>query len=174
MGQATNLTLNLEPLLDRDDARRNQLYLGKSHYDTDPYLDAKLHDVRLYSIALTDQQVATICKNALSGGKTVAPVKPAPAQSEPDATAGTASSAFELLRVPDISVETIVGTLPRLPRTVAGEYRGGAKGPEVRIIWPSPTNNQSVLQPGTLHGHRPRRRHEAGAQGHRHRESRSR
>ncbi len=149
VGQATNLTLNLEALLDPDDARRSQLYLGKSHYDTDPYLDAKLHDVRLYSIALTDQQVAIICKNALSGGRTIAPVKPAPAQSESVATVETVSSAFELLRVPDISVETIVGTLPRLPRTVPGVYRDGAKGPEVRILWPSPTNNQSVQQPGT-------------------------
>ena len=149
VGQTTNLTMNLESLLDSEDARRNQLYLGKSHYDTDPYLDAKLHDVRLYSITLTDQQVATICKNALSGGKAVAPVKPAPAQSEPGAAAGTNSSAFELIHVPDISVETTVGTLPRLPRTSPGTYRDGAKGPEVRIIWPSPTNNQPVLQPGT-------------------------
>ena len=149
VGQATNISVNLELLLDADDARRSQLYLGKSHYDTDPYLDAKLHDVRLYSVALTDQQVATVWKNALSGGKAVAPVKPAPAPGESAATAATASSALELIRVPDLSVETIVGTLPRLPRSVPGEYRGGAKGPEVRIIWPSPTNNQSVLQPGT-------------------------
>ena len=150
VGQTTNLTLNLESLLDPNDARRSQLYLGKSHYDTDPYLDAKLHDVRLYSIALTDQQVATICKNALSGRKAVAPVKPVPTQNESVATVGTASSAFELLRVSDISVETIAGTLPRLPRTVPGVYRDGAKGPEVRILWPAPTNNQSVLQPGTF------------------------
>ena len=149
VGQAANLPLNLEQVLDRDDARRNRLLLGKSHDDTIPDLDAKLHDVRLYSIALTDQQIATICKNALSGDKAVAAVTPVPARSEPDATGGTASRASELSSVPDISVETIVGTLPRLPRTVPGIYRGGAKGPEVRIIWPSPTNNQHVLQPGT-------------------------
>ncbi|MHB9008046.1 MAG: beta-L-arabinofuranosidase domain-containing protein [Limisphaerales bacterium] len=150
VGQSTNLTLNLEPLLDRDDARSNRLYLGKSHYDTDPYLDAKLHDVRLYSIALTDQQIATICKNALSAGDLAAPAKPIASQNAPGATGGTAWSASELLRVPDISVETVVGTLPRLPRLVAGEYRDGARGPGVRILWPSPTNNQSVLQPGTF------------------------
>src|SRR5207344_3027635 len=50
---------------------------------------------------------------------------------------------------PEISVETTVGTLPRLPRTVAGVYRDGAKGPLVQVIWPSPTNNQQVLEPGT-------------------------
>jgi DUF1680 family protein len=48
-----------------------------------------------------------------------------------------------------MAVDTIVGTLPRLPRTVAGEYQGGAKGPEVRILWPAPKDNRSVLQPGT-------------------------
>ena len=149
VGLATNLTLNLESLLDRDDARRNQLYLGRSHYDTDPYLDALLHDVRLYSIALTDQQVATICKNALPGGKTSTPAKPVATQHEPAATGGTAWLGFELLSVPDVAVDTAAGTLPRLPRAVAGEYRGGAKGPKVRIIWPSPTNNESVLHPTT-------------------------
>ena len=72
------------------------------------------------------------------------------AQSAQSDGASPASTADALLGVPNISVETIVGTLPRLPRTVPGEYRGGAKGPAVRIIWPSPTNNQSVLQPGTF------------------------
>lgn len=150
VAQVTNLTLNLESLLDGDDARRNQVYLGKSHYETDPYLDARLHDVRLYGIALTDPQISTIWKNALSGGKTVSPVKPTLTQSEPGASAGTNSPVLELLRVPDLSVETVVGTLPRFPRQVPGIYRDGVKGPEVRIIWPSPTNNQSVLQPGTF------------------------
>jgi DUF1680 family protein len=55
----------------------------------------------------------------------------------------------ELIRVPDILVETTVGTLPRLPRTFAGTYRNEAKGQPVRVIWPAPTNNQEVLQPGT-------------------------
>ena len=149
-GQSSNVTLNLDPLLDRDDARRNQLHLGKSQYDTDPYLNAKLHDVRLYSIALTEEQVATIRLNALSGGAAVASAKPVPVRGESDAIGGMAWSGFEVLRVPDILVETTVGTLPRLPRTVIGEHRGGAQGPEVRIIWPSPTNNESVLQPGTF------------------------
>jgi DUF1680 family protein len=55
----------------------------------------------------------------------------------------------ELVSVPDISVETSAGTLPRLPRTVPGVDRDGAKGPEARVIWPAPTNNQQVLQAGT-------------------------
>jgi DUF1680 family protein len=149
VGRTTEVSLNLEQLLDGEDARRNQFYLGKSRYDTDPCLDAKLRDVRLYSIALTDQQVATIYRNGLSGGKVAAPAKALPAQDEPGIAAETAPPFFELVRVPDISVETIVGTLPRLPRTVAGVYRDEAKGPPVRILWPAPTNNEPVLRAGT-------------------------
>jgi DUF1680 family protein len=149
-GQASNVSLKLEQLLDADDARRTQLYIGKSQYDTDAYLDAKLHDVRLYSVALTDQQVATIYKNGSSGGKAAAAVKALPAQSEPGAQGGgMASPALELIQAPEISVETTVGSLPRLPRTVVGTYRDEAKGPPVRILWPAPTNNQQALQPGT-------------------------
>ena len=148
-GQSTNMTVNLERVLDQEDASANQLYLGKSRYDTDPTLDAKLHDVRLYSIALTDQQVATIHKNALSGEKSVPAVQPTLAKSEPAATAATTTNVFELVSVPEVSAETVVGSLPRLPRTVSGVYRDGAKGPEVRLIWPSPANNQQVLQAGT-------------------------
>ena len=51
--------------------------------------------------------------------------------------------------MPDISVETAVGSLPRLPRTAPGTYRHEAQGPLVRIIWPAPTNNEQVLRPGT-------------------------
>src|SRR5262249_2974358 len=84
----------------------------------------------------------------LQGGN---PATPA-AETKPDSqsTAGKASQTFELISVPDISVETSVGFMPKLPRTTAGVYRDAAKGPNVRIIWPSPKDNQMVLQPGTL------------------------
>ena len=147
VGQATNVDIKLDQLLDEDDARRTHFYVGKSHYDTDAYLNAKVHDIRLYNIALTDQQVATIHKNALSGEKSVAAITSAGTES----VAGSESpyAPFKLVSVPDVPVETTVGTLPRLPRTVVGVYRDSAKGPPVRVIWPSPTNNQQVLQPGT-------------------------
>jgi len=72
------------------------------------------------------------------------------AQSAQSDGASPASTADALLGVPTISVDTIVGTLPRLPRTVPAPYPGGAGGPALRILWPSPTNNQSVLQFGTF------------------------
>ncbi|MCA9186028.1 MAG: glycoside hydrolase family 127 protein [Planctomycetales bacterium] len=51
--------------------------------------------------------------------------------------------------VPDIDVRTIVGNLPHLPYTISAEYPDGQQGPPVRVLWPSPTNNQQVLQPGS-------------------------
>ena len=54
-----------------------------------------------------------------------------------------------LINVADIEVETVLGSLPRLPRYVAGEYSNGVKGPKVRVLWPAPTDNSEVLQAGT-------------------------
>ena len=48
-----------------------------------------------------------------------------------------------------MNVETTTGRLPRLPYEVPGVYRDGAKGPMVRVLWPSPTNNEQVLKTGT-------------------------
>ncbi len=57
--------------------------------------------------------------------------------------------ASRLEAVPDIKVETVVGQLPRLPYTIPAVYRNKAKGPDVRVIWPSPKDNSQVLKPGT-------------------------
>jgi DUF1680 family protein len=54
-----------------------------------------------------------------------------------------------LERIPDIKAETVAGQLPRLPFTIPAVYRNKAKGPEVRVIWPSPKDNSQVLKPGT-------------------------
>ncbi len=42
----------------------------------------------------------------------------------------------------------IVGMLPRLPATVPAVYRDEpSQGPDVRVIWPSPTDNSEVAHP---------------------------
>ncbi len=56
----------------------------------------------------------------------------------------TSPFASVISHVPDITVETIVGTLPRLPGTVTAPGVG-----DVRVIWPSPTDNTAVKAPGT-------------------------
>ena len=53
-----------------------------------------------------------------------------------------------LSSVPDVEVETVVGTLPRLPRHVQGIYSNGIEGPEVRVLWPAPKDNSEVLKAG--------------------------
>jgi DUF1680 family protein len=150
VGHAAGVVLTLEQILNQDDASANHLHIGKSTYDTDADLNAKVHDVRLYSIALTDQQVATIRNNALSGG---AGAGPSAASSQGQATAAAGSTASqqgpEMTAVPDITAETVAGCLPRLPAFIPATYAGGAKGPQVRVIWPSPADNEQVLRPGT-------------------------
>jgi hypothetical protein len=54
-----------------------------------------------------------------------------------------------LVGVPDITAETVVGHLPRLPYYIPGFYHNNAKGPMVRVIWPTPINNKQVLKVGT-------------------------
>jgi DUF1680 family protein len=151
VGRAVDVDLTLEQVLNQDDAAANLLYIGKSQYDTDADINTKIHDVRIYSIALTDQQVATIRDNALSGGKVVTSNRATPSPVEPSTatTDTTLPSASELISVPDISAETVVGTLPHLPYYIPGVYRDGVKGPLVRVIWPAPTDNNQVLETGT-------------------------
>jgi DUF1680 family protein len=153
VGHGTNVSLNLEQVLDQQNAAANRLYIGKSLCDTDSDINAKIHDFRLYSTALTDEQVATIYRNALSdddNATTSGPQRPSEAAALPEATGTiTMPDALRLIDVPDISVETIVGHLPRLPRTISGTYPNDAEGPELRVIWPSPKDNAQVLQPGT-------------------------
>jgi DUF1680 family protein len=149
IAQATGVTLTMEQIIDQDDGSANHLLIGPSQIANDPTLNALIRDFRIYSIALSDQQVATICKNAGkevttsiadTGGQTNQPAKPR----------GIAQPmADKLTGVPDVSVETTVGTLPRLPHNVQGVYRDNAKGPLIRVIWPSPTNNAPVTQAGT-------------------------
>jgi DUF1680 family protein len=151
VGQATNVTLNLEHVLDQNAAPANHLYIGKSQYDTDSDLNAMIHDFRIYSIALTDQQVATIRNNALSGGPTAAPAKETSDESKLSGLAETTSRsiALVLVSVPDVTAETTVGVLPRLPRTIPAVYTNDVKGPDVLVIRPSPRDNHQVLETGT-------------------------
>lgn len=151
VGHATDVDLSLEQILNQENDAINRLYLGKSAYDTDPDLNAMIYDVRLYRIALTDRQVATIRNNALSGPEK-GEAGGMPASSSTSAQSATSSAALsrvsDLIDVPDIVAETIVGTLPHLPCHIPGLYRDGVKGPLVRVIWPSPVDNNQVRHIG--------------------------
>ena len=154
VGHAAGVTISLEQVLDQENADRNHLYIGKSHYSTDPNLKGKLHDFRIYSIALSSKQVADIYRGALSEDEIAAlaekpstEIQTSTASSHAEIT--TLPEALGLTAVPDISADTIVGHLPQLPHMIEGEYRNGAAGPKVRVIWPFSESNQQVLTPGT-------------------------
>lgn len=72
VGQTTNVATKVEELLDEEDARRTQLYVGKSRYDTDGYLNAKLHDAEhLGERSVGDAALRTHGAAVLSGDKLV-------------------------------------------------------------------------------------------------------
>jgi uncharacterized protein len=125
----------------------NRLFLGRSQDDDAPALHGRLRDVRLYRIALSDEQVATIRRNGLAGrqltGRGAAP------EISTAAIPRESPLASRLSQVSDVTVETTVGMLPRMPATIPATYRDGRRGPEVRVIWPAPADNRDVMKPGT-------------------------
>ena len=147
--QATDVAVDAARIVHQTSAAANRLFIGRSQNDTEPALHARLRDVRLYRIALTGEQVAAIHKNALSGRQLTR------RRSTPEPEISTAAIpkesplALRLSHVPDITVETLVGSLPRLPYAIPAVYRENASGSDVRVIWPSPTDNSEVMKPGT-------------------------
>jgi uncharacterized protein len=173
IGQAADVAVNAAQILHQTTGTPNRLFLGRSQDDAEATLHGRLRDVRIYRIALTDQQVATIRNNALSSlQSTGRRGAPAPVISTA-AIPRESPLASRLASVPDITVETVVGVLPRLPYAIRAVYRdnpsgpapSGVERPEVRVIWPAPTDNSQVTKPGsyTLTGKVPGTRFEPKA-----------
>jgi len=148
-GQAANVAVTTTQIVNQTSAASNRLFVGRSQNDADATLHGRLRDVRIYRIALTDQQVATIRNNALPGRQITRGRGAPPPVISTAAIPRESPSASRLSSVPDITVETVVGTLPKLPYTIPGVYRGNAKGPAVRVTWPAPTDNSQVKAAGT-------------------------
>jgi uncharacterized protein len=150
VNETKNMELELAKLFHSSSEKNNKLYIGKSLDANGAYLNAKLYDFRIYRIPLSERQILRICNIALK--KEEQPVRRRgesdrnlPAFSK---TAPQLYNAF-LSSVPDIHVETVVGDLPRLPRYIKGVYSNTKKGPDVRVLWPSPVDNSQALKPGT-------------------------
>ena len=125
----------------------NRLFLGRAQDDKTPTLHGRLRDVRLYRIALGDEPVATIRRNALAVPQAARGRGAAPEISIANIPKDSPFAA-RLLKVPDITTRTLVGMMPYRPAFVPATFKDGTAG-EVRVIWPSPTDNSSVLKPGT-------------------------
>jgi hypothetical protein len=132
------------------------LYIGKSLLPGDPYLNAMIHDFRIYRIPLSGGQVAGIYNNAQRGiGANQTSVNTTRRRVEDTLPRFSPTEAqlynSYLVQVSDVQVETEVGSLPRLPSYVQGTYKNELKdkAPKVRVLWPAPTDNSAVLKPGT-------------------------
>jgi DUF1680 family protein len=145
--ETKNAELDLAKLFDYNAAGKNKLYIGKSLAD-ESYLNAKLHDFRIYRVPLTDKQVARIYNNALKESQEEEEVE----EKATDLTKFSAETPqlFNqfLVSISDVKVQTVVGSLPKLPSYVQGVYKNGLAGPLVRVIWPAPKDNSAVLKAG--------------------------
>src|SRR5262249_30614727 len=110
----------------------------------------RMRDLRIYRIALAEQQAAKIRANALSAVQQTARGRGTPPPEISTAAIPRESPlASRVSSVSDVTVETVVGTMPHLPHTVRATYRNGAQGPDVRVLWPSPTDASAVEKPGS-------------------------
>lgn len=148
VSETKNVALELNQVFETNSAAKNLLYIGKSLQAGDPYLNAKLHDFRIYRVPLEEKQIARIYHNALNenqeeeGGEEQAVELPVFSKTSPQLYNSY------LTTVSDVKVETAVGYLPRLPSYIKGTYKNGVLGPDVRVIWPSPKDNSSVQKVG--------------------------
>ena len=150
VSEVTNLAFELQQLFDINIGDKNKLYIGKSLTADNTFLNAKLHDFRIYRISLTERQIARIHTAALRKDAPVVRTNAGQDRNLPVFPASTPQLYTQFLTsVQDIQVETEAGYLPRLPRHVKGVYSNNVKGPDVRVIWPAPEDNRQVLTPGT-------------------------
>ena len=142
--------LDLDKMFDLSSQGQNTLLLGKPVNPGSPYLNARVHDFRIYRIPLNGRQIARIHANALNLDQPVVRTRDESDRSLPSfpETRPQLYNAY-LTSVPEIRVETVVGHLPRLPRYVQGVYSNDLPWPKVRVIWPAPADNSQVLSPGT-------------------------
>lgn len=141
------LPLSASSFLDLDHPDINKLYLGRSIADDGMRFGGLLHDIRIYRRALSAQQIEVIRHNAVSDEKITA-------GSEDFAVAGSEKETPEIIYpdlegVPNVTIETKVGYLPKLPYYLPGRYKDDAEGPKVRVLWPAPEDNRAVAQSGT-------------------------
>ncbi|MDJ1499642.1 beta-L-arabinofuranosidase domain-containing protein [Xanthocytophaga agilis] len=150
VSEAKDIPMELTDVFGKQ-TKEKLLYIGKSLVPSDPYLNALIHDFRIYRVPLTNKQVADIYRNAQKGlnegsvNTTTKKEDDLPHFSPTEAQLYTAY----LTQVSDVKVETETGNLPRLPSHVPGTYKNNRKGPDVRVVWPAPIDNTAVSKPGT-------------------------
>ncbi len=131
-------------------AGATQLYIGKSLLPGDPYLNALIHDFRIYRVPLSSTQVTGIYHHSQRSVNQGLVNTSGKREDDLPHFSPTEAQLYNtyLVHVSDVNVETTTGNLPRLPVYVPGTYRDNKDGPKVRVLWPSPVDNTAVLKPG--------------------------
>ncbi len=150
VSETKNVAVQLEHLFDKNSGENNKLYIGKSLASDHAFLNAKLHDFRIYRVPLSGNQIARIHANALRTGEPTVRRRDEAERGLPKFPETTPQLYNTwLTSIPDIQVETEVGYVPGLPSYVQGVYRNNIEGPKVRVLWPAPVDNSQVLATGT-------------------------
>lgn len=149
-GEAKGIALELTDVFGAQPSDKRQLLIGKSLLAGNASLNALVHDFRIYRVPLSRAQVAGIFSNAQKGINQGAVNTTAKKEDELPKFSPTESQLYNayLVGVSDIQVETQTGHLPRFPSHLPGTYKGGVKGPQVRVIWPADVDNTAVLKQG--------------------------
>jgi len=150
VSETKDIPLELSEVLGQQAAEKKLLYIGKSLLQGDPFLNAMVHDFRIYRVPLSRRQIAGIYRSSQKGTQEGSVNLGKREDDLPRFSLSTAQlyTAY-LVSVSDVKVETAVGNLPRIPSYVQGIYKNEMKGPEVRVLWPSAMDNSAVLKPGT-------------------------
>lgn len=150
VGVTKDIPLELTEVFAEQPAEKKLLYIGKSLSPEDPYLNAMIHDFRIYRVPLSRKQVAGIYNNSRSGVNQSSVNTTGKPEDDLQHFSPTEAQLYNtyLVHVSDVEVETAAGNLPRLPSYVQGTYQNERKGPKVRVLWPAPVDNTAVLKPG--------------------------
>ncbi|KLT64477.1 beta-L-arabinofuranosidase domain-containing protein [Pedobacter sp. BMA] len=149
-GEIKDATIDLTDTFRSTSGKKKPLYIGKSQTTESMALNGMMHDFRIYRVPLSIKQVEGIFINAERS--TQAATVNSSSKKEDDLPAFPSNTPqlynAYLSAVGDVKVSTEIGNLPRLPAYVAGTYRNKIKGPKVRVLWPAPTDNTTVLKSG--------------------------
>ena len=128
---------------------KNQLYIGKSILAGQPNLNALVRDLRIYRVPLTTNQITGIFNAGRRGASNRGVNTTRQEDNLPTFTVSQSQLYNAYLEsVSDVVVTTQIGELPRLPSFVSGVYKNLENGPKVRVLWPAPSDNTTVLEAG--------------------------
>jgi DUF1680 family protein len=152
VGEGKDTPSELKDIFNQLADEGNLLFIGKSLKSAKSNLNAMIHDFRIYRVALSKTQVLNIYKNSVNpkgttngNGVNVSNLKD-DIQQFPKTKPQLYNAYLE--KVDEVEVATEIGVLPRLPNYIQGTYRQIKNGPNVRVLWPFPDDNSSVLRPG--------------------------